>query len=159
MKVHHQTVAVDGLNVFYREAGPRGAPGVLLLHGFPSSSFMFRHVLPALADRYRMVAPDYPGFGYSCFPDPDQFDYSFENYARVLDAFIQVVGLDRYVLYLHDYGCPIGLRLALLHPNRVTGLIVQDGNAYEEGLGPQWDTAKAYWREPTLQTGSGCLIG
>lgn len=110
---------------------------------------MFRHLLPALADRYRVVAPDYPGFGYSAFPDPDRFDYSFESYARVVDAFTRVVGLDRYVLYLHDYGCPIGLRLALLHPERVTGLIVQDGNAYEEGLGPQWDTAKAYWREPT----------
>ena len=110
---------------------------------------MFRHLLPALADRYRVVAPDYPGFGYSSFPDRDQFEYSFENYARVVNAFTQVVGLDRCVLYLHDYGCPIGLRLALLHPNRVTGLIVQDGNAYEEGLGSQWDTAKAYWREPT----------
>ena len=149
MKVQHQTVAVDGLDIFYREAGPRGAPGVLLLHGFPSSSFMFRHLLPALADRHRVVAPDYPGFGYSSFPHPDQFDYSFENYARVLDAFTQVIGLNPYVLYLHDYGCPIGLRLALRHPERVAGLIVQDGNAYEEGLGPQWDTAKAYWHEPT----------
>jgi pimeloyl-ACP methyl ester carboxylesterase len=149
MKVLHQIVAVDGLEIFYREAGTRRAPGVLLLHGFPSSSFMFRHLLPALADRYRVVAPDYPGFGYSSFPDPDQFDYSFENYARVLDVFTRTVELDRYVLYLHDYGCPIGLRLALLHPDRVTGLIVQDGNAYEEGLGPQWHTARAYWREPT----------
>ena len=149
MKVHHQTVVVNGLDIFYREAGSRRAPGVLLLHGFPSSSFMFRHLLPALADRYRVVAPDYPGFGYSAFPSADQFDYSFENYARLLDAFTQAVGLDRYVLYLHDYGCPIGLRLALLHPDRVTGLIVQDGNAYEEGLGPPWDATKAYWREPT----------
>jgi pimeloyl-ACP methyl ester carboxylesterase len=149
VKVHHQTVVVDGLDIFYREGGSRRAPVLLLLHGFPSSSFMFRHLLPALADRYRLVAPDYPGFGFSSFPTADQFDYSFENYARVLDAFTQEVGLDRYALYLHDYGCPIGLRLALLHPNRVTGLIVQDGNAYEEGLGSQWDTAKAYWSDPT----------
>lgn len=149
MKVHHQTVVVDGLDIFYREAGSRRAPGLLLLHGFPSSSFMFRHLLPGLADRYRLIAPDYPGFGYSSFPNADQFDYTFANYARLLDVFTQAVGLDRYVLYLHDYGCPIGLRLALLHPDRVTGLIVQDGNAYEEGLGPPWDTAKAYWREPT----------
>jgi pimeloyl-ACP methyl ester carboxylesterase len=149
VKVHHQTIPVNGLDIFYREAGSRKAPGLLLLHGFPSSSFMFRHLLPALADRYRVVAPDYPGFGYSSFPSSDQFDYSFENYARVLDLFTQAAGLDRYVLYLHDYGCPIGLRLALLHPDRVTGVIVQDGNAYDEGLGPSWDTAKAYWREPT----------
>jgi pimeloyl-ACP methyl ester carboxylesterase len=149
VKVHHRTVVVDGLDIFYREAGSPSAPGLLLLHGFPSSSFMFRHLLPALGDRYRVVAPDYPGFGYSAFPNADRFDYSFANYARVVDGFTRAVGLDRYVLYLHDYGCPIGLRLALLHPNRVTGLIVQDGNAYEEGLGPPWDTAKAYWRDPT----------
>jgi pimeloyl-ACP methyl ester carboxylesterase len=150
-KVHHQTIVVDGVDIFYREAGSRDAPGVLLLHGFPSSSFMFRHLISALADRYHVVAPDYPGFGYSAFPSSDQFDYSFANYARIMDLFTQSVGLERYAFYLHDYGCPIGLRLALLHPNRVTGLIVQDGNAYEEGLGPPWDTAKAYWRDPTLE--------
>jgi pimeloyl-ACP methyl ester carboxylesterase len=149
VNVYHRTVEIDGLDVFYREAGSRHAPGVLLLHGFPSSSFMFRHLLPALADRYRVVAPDYPGFGYSAFPSAEQFEYTFENHARIVDGFTRAVGLDRYALYLHDYGCPIGLRLALLHPDRVSALVVQDGNAYEEGLGPQWDTAKAYWREPT----------
>lgn len=149
MNVLHERVGVGGVDIFYREAGARDAPGVLLLHGFPSSSFMFRHLLPALADRYHVIAPDYPGFGFSSFPSPDRFDYSFANYARTLDAFTLEVGVERYALYLHDYGCPIGLRLALLHPERVTGLIVQDGNAYEEGLGPSWDTARAWWRDPT----------
>jgi pimeloyl-ACP methyl ester carboxylesterase len=149
VNVHHHTAKVDGLDIFYRQAGSPRAAGVLLLHGFPGSSFMFRHLLPALADRYRVVAPDYPGFGYSSFPAADQFDYTFDNYARILDRFTEVIGLDRYVLYLHDYGCPIGLRLALRQPQRVTGIIVQDGNAYDEGLGPAWDTAKAYWRDPT----------
>jgi pimeloyl-ACP methyl ester carboxylesterase len=145
----HNTIEVDGLKIFYREAGPRDAPAMLLLHGFPSSSHMFRHLMPALADRYRLVAPDYPGFGYSAFPDRRAFAYSFDSYARLVNRFAQRVGLDRYILYVQDYGAPVGLRLALLHPERVSGLIVQNGNAYEEGFSDAWDPLKAYWRDPT----------
>lgn len=148
-RVLHRSVEVEGLEIFYREAGPPDAPTILLLHGFPSSSHMFRHLIPALADRFHLVAPDLPGFGYSSFPDPGEFDYSFESYGRVMDGFVRALGLDRFAIYLHDYGCPTGLRLALRGPERVTALIVQDGNAYEEGLGKEWDDAKAYWQEPT----------
>lgn len=147
----HHTVDVDGIRVFYREAGRRDAPAILLLHGFPSSSHMFRHLIPALADRFRVVAPDYPGFGYSAFPDRRAFSYSFESYARLVDRFAQAIRLDRYVIYVQDYGAPVGLRLALLHPERVSGLIVQNGNAYEEGLSDAWDPLKAYWRDPSIQ--------
>lgn len=147
--VEHRSIEVNGVRVFYREAGPRHAPTVLLLHGFPSSSFMFRDLIPELADRYHVVAPDYPGFGQSAFPRPTEFAYTFENYARVMDAFVNALGIDRFVLYIQDYGAPIGLRLALLKPERLAGLIVQNGNAYEEGLSDAWDPLKAYWREPT----------
>jgi pimeloyl-ACP methyl ester carboxylesterase len=147
--VQHRTIDVNGVGVFYREAGPRQAPTVLLLHGFPSSSFMYRELIPALADRYHVIAPDYPGFGQSAFPRPGEFAYTFENYARFMDAFVRALGIDRFVLYIQDYGAPIGLRLALLKPERLTGLIVQNGNAYEEGLSDAWDPLKQFWREPT----------
>jgi pimeloyl-ACP methyl ester carboxylesterase len=126
----YRTADVDGLKLFYREAGPPDAPAALLLHGFPTSSHMFRELIPALADRYRVVAPDYPGFGYSDFPDRQRFRYSFATYAETIDKFTQAIGLGRYALYIQDYGAPVGLRLALRAPERITGLIVQNGNAY-----------------------------
>lgn len=148
-EVHHRVISVDGVRIFYREAGPVDAPGVLLLHGFPSSSFMFRNLIPALADRWHVIAPDYPGFGESDFPDAARYEYSFENLARTVDHFTQIIGLKSYALYIQDYGAPIGLRLALRHPERLTALVVQNGNAYEEGLSAAWDPLKAYWRDPS----------
>jgi pimeloyl-ACP methyl ester carboxylesterase len=150
-KVRHRSIDVDGVRVFYREAGPRDAPTLLLLHGFPSSSHMFRHLMPALADRWHVVAPDYPGFGASDFPDPVRFAYSFESYARLVDHFAQALRLQHYALYIQDYGAPVGLRLALRAPERVSALIVQNGNAYAEGLSREWEPLQAYWREPTPQ--------
>ncbi len=150
--VRHKTVAVDGLDIFYREAGPASAPTVLLLHGFPSSSSMFRNLIPALADRYHVVAPDYPGFGQSAMPSVDAFDYSFDNLARVVEAFTEKLGLKAYSLYVMDYGAPVGYRLAVKHPERVQGLIVQNGNAYDEGLEGFWDPFRAYWKNRTAET-------
>jgi pimeloyl-ACP methyl ester carboxylesterase len=150
--VRHQTLRVGELDIFYREAGPSAGPVLLLLHGFPSSSFMFRDLMPRLSDRYRVIAPDYPGFGQSSSPSRKTFRYSFENIARVLGAFTEALGLQRYVLYIQDYGAPIGLRLALQHPERVAGLVVQNGNAYEEGLNPEaWQPLRSYWREPSRE--------
>lgn len=148
--VHYRTVSIEGVRVFYREAGPKDAPVVLLLHGFPASSHMFRHLIPALSDRYHIVAPDYPGFGFSDFPGPERFHYSFESFAHIMERFTHALGLGRYAIYIQDYGAPVGLRLALLAPKRVTALIVQNGNAYDEGLSSGWDPLKTYWREPTL---------
>src|SRR5688572_10013112 len=150
-RVHYRTIQVDGVDVFYREAGPDQAPALLLLHGFPTSSHMFRELIPRLADRYRVIAPDYPGFGYSGVPDRAAFAYTFENMAQVIDRFTQAIGLDRYGLYVMDYGAPVGYRLALAHPDRVTSLIVQNGNAYEEGLGEFWAPVKKYWQDPAKQ--------
>src|SRR5262249_20285109 len=133
-KVAHRTVKVRDLDIFYREAGPKDAPAVLLLHGFPTSSQMFRNLIPALADEYRVVAPDYPGFGHSSMPSRDQFAYTFDNLARVIDEFIGKVGLTKFALYVQDYGAPVGYRLAAAHPEGVTAVVVQNGNAYEEGL-------------------------
>lgn len=149
VRVSYHRTEVDGVQIFYREAGPRDAPAVLLLHGFPTSSHMYRELIPALSDRYRVVAPDYPGFGQSDFPPPGRYRYSFESFARTLDGFTRRIGLRRFALYVQDYGAPVGLRLALLGPERITALIVQNGNAYEEGLSPAWDPLKAYWREPS----------
>lgn len=149
LAVHHHSVLVDGIRTFYRESGHQGAPAVLLLHGFPSSSRMFRGLFGPLAERYHVVAPDYPGFGHSDCPDPSDFEYSFASYASHLDNFVQAIGLKRYAIYVQDYGAPIGMRLALLHPERVTALIVQNGNACEEGLSEEWDPLKEYWRNPT----------
>ncbi len=140
---------VDGLNIFYREAGRPDAPTILLLHGFPTSSHMFRELIPQLADRYHVVAPDLPGFGFSDAPDRASFRYGFEHLARAIDRFTQVLGLERYALYVFDYGAPVGLRLALAHPERVTAIVSQNGNAYEEGLSDGWNPIQNYWREPT----------
>jgi pimeloyl-ACP methyl ester carboxylesterase len=147
--VHYRTVTVDGLDVFYREAGPAEAPVLLLLHGFPTSSHMFRHLLPLLAERYRVVAPDLPGFGFTTSPPATEFAYTFDHLADVVDRFTQALGLARYALYIFDYGAPVGLRLAVKHPERVTALITQNGNAYEEGLSEEWTSARTYWQHPT----------
>jgi len=148
MTTYHQA-NVNGLKIFYREAGPKSAPAILLLHGFPTSSHMFRDLIPALADRYHVVAPDLPGFGFSDAPDRNQFRYTFENLAKVIDSFIETTGLERYAIYVFDYGAPLGLRLALAHPERITAIVSQNGNAYEEGLSQGWNPIQKYWKEPT----------
>ncbi len=148
----HKTVKVDGLDIFYREAGPKDAPTILLLHGFPTSSQMFRNLIPALADRFHLVAPDYPGFGNSSMPAVDAFDYSFDRLADVVEGFTETLGLDRYSLYVMDYGAPVGFRLAVRHPERVQALIVQNGNAYDEGLRGFWDPFRAYWKDRNAET-------
>lgn len=147
----YQYATVDGDKIFYREAGPKTAPTILLLHGFPTSSHMFRNLIPALSDRYHVVAPDLPGFGFSDAPDRKRFRYTFEHLAKVIDSFAQAIGLDRYAIYIFDYGAPVGLRLALAHPERVTALISQNGNAYEEGLSQGWNPIQKYWKEPTAE--------
>ncbi len=153
MTVSYRTVNVDGLDIFYREAGPKDAPVVLLLHGFPTSSHMFRNLIPALADRYRVIAPDYPGFGQSAMPLRDRFAYTFDNLADVIDKLTVQLRLDRYALYVQDYGAPIGYRLASKHPDRVTAIVVQNGNAYDEGLDNEfWKPIKAYWSNPDSRT-------
>ena len=149
----HKTVEIDGLNIFYREAGPKDAPVVLLPHGYPSSSFQFRNFMPALADRWRLVAPDYPGFGYS--GTPSDFTYTFDGYADLLDRFTARLNLQRYALYLHDYGSQIGLRLAIKAPERVAALIIQNGDIYEDTLGPKYDGLKTYWADPAPERRRG----
>lgn len=144
--VRYRSVTVDGVDLFYREAGPATAPAILLLHGFPTSSHMFRNLIPALAGRYRVVAPDYPGFGYSASPERDRFTYGFDAFAGLIARFTEAVGLARYALYVMDYGAPVGFRLATAHPERVTALVVQNGNAYVEGLESFWDPIRAYWK-------------
>jgi len=145
----YQHAIVDGSKIFYREAGPKTAPTILLLHGFPTSSHMFRNLIPTLADRYHVIAPDLLGFGFSDVPDRRQFLYTFENLAKVIDTFTQTIGLERYGIYVFDYGAPVGFRLALAHPERVTAIISQNGNAYEEGLSQGWNPIQKYWKEPT----------
>ena len=145
----HATVDDDGVEQFYREAAPADAPVLLLPHGYPSSSFQYRHLIPALADRWRLVAPDYPGFGYSATPPRDRFAYDFSGYARCLARFAETLGLSRYALWLHDYGSQIGLRLAMQAPERVAALIVQNGDVYEDQLGPKYAALQEYWRDPT----------
>ena len=145
----YQHAIVDGSKIFYREAGPKTAPTTLLLHGFPTSSHMFRNLIPTLADRYHVIAPDLLGFGFSDVPDRRQFLYTFENLAKVIDTFTQTIGLERYGIYVFDYGAPVGFRLALAHPERVTAIISQNGNAYEEGLSQGWNPIQKYWKEPT----------
>jgi pimeloyl-ACP methyl ester carboxylesterase len=147
----HRTIDIDGIRIFYREAGPENAPVVLLPHGYPSSSFQFRNFMPALADRWRLIAPDYPGFGYSDTPDPGRFSYSFAGYADLMDRFVNAMKLTRYALYLHDYGSWIALRLAMKAPERVAALIIQNGDIYEDVLGPKYKTLKAYWANPTAE--------
>ena len=149
--IHHRTMRIGGVDVFYREAGPADAPVIVLLHGFPSSSHMYRRLIPALADRYRVIAPDYPGFGQSAAPDRKDHAYSFASYAELTDALLAKLGAQRYALYVMDYGAPVGYRLALRHPERVTALVVQNGNAYEEGLREFWQPIKAYWADGSAQ--------
>nr|WP_229418765.1 alpha/beta hydrolase [Pseudoduganella flava] len=149
--VHYRTVNIDSVDVFYREAGPAGKPTLLLLHGFPTSSHMFRNLIPLLADRYHVIAPDYPGFGQSAAPDHKAFAYTFAHLADIVDKLTDALGITRYSMYVMDYGAPIGYRMALKHPERLQTLIVQNGNAYTEGLETFWDPIKAYWAEDTPQ--------
>ena len=145
----YRNADIDGFNIFYREAGTPGAPKLLLLHGFPSSSHMFRALIPLLADRFHIVAPDLPGFGRSDMPARRTFAYTFDHIAEIIDRFTEVVGFDRYALYVFDYGAPTGFRLAVKHPERIAAIISQNGNAYEEGLSDGWNPIRAYWHDPS----------
>ena len=147
----HHLVEADGIHVFYREAGPESAPVVLLLHGFPTSSFQYRELIPRLADRYRVIAPDLPGFGFTVVPPERRYTYTFDALAETIMAFTRALKLSRYALYVFDYGAPTGFRLALAAPERVSAIVSQNGNAYEEGLGDAWQPIQRYWREPTLE--------
>lgn len=144
-------IEADGVRMFYREAGDAGAPVILLLHGFPTSSFMFRELIPRLANDFRVIAPDLPGFGFTEVPAERKYSYTFDQLAQTIDAFTQALKIGRYVIYVFDYGAPTGLRLAMAHPERVTAIISQNGNAYEEGLGDAWGPIRKYWAEPTAQ--------
>jgi pimeloyl-ACP methyl ester carboxylesterase len=151
-KVAYRTVKIDGLDIFYREAGPKDAPIALLLHGFPTSSHMFRNLIPALADELHLVAPDYPGFGNSSMPTVHEFEYTFDHLADIIEKFTEKLGLQKYTLYVQDYGSPVGYRLATRHPARVQALVVQNGNAYDEGIDNDfWEPIKAYWKERTTE--------
>lgn len=151
---HHtslHTIAADGVDIFYREAGPKDAPVMLLMHGFPSSSHMYRDLIPLLATKYRVIAPDLPGFGFTVVPPERDYVYSFDNLAVTIEAFVQALGLEKYALYVFDYGAPVGLRLAASHPERVTALVSQNGNAYLEGLGDAWGPIRKYWADPSAE--------
>ena len=147
----YQHVTVDGNKIFYREAGSKNAPAIMLLHGFPTSSHMFRNLIPALADSYHIVAPDLPGFGFSDAPDRKKFRYTFDHLAKTIDGFTEAIGLNRFAIYVFDYGAPVGFRLALAHPERITAIISQNGNAYEEGLSQGWNPIQKYWKDPTAE--------
>ena len=147
--INYRTAEVDGLKIFYREAGPADAPTLLLLHGFPSAGHMFRDLIPLLAERFHLVAPDLPGFGQSDMPSRDSFKYTFDNLAEAISRFTEVIGQRRFAIYIFDYGAPVGLRIAAKHPERITAIISQNGNAYEDGLSEGWSPIQAYWREPT----------
>jgi pimeloyl-ACP methyl ester carboxylesterase len=146
-KTFYRTIQIDGLSIFYREAGPKDAPRLLLLHGLPSSSRMFEPLFHRLSDRYHLIAPDYPGFGHSDWPDPKKFAYTFDHYAEIMNHFTEALGLSQYTLYMQDYGGPVGFRMALAHPERVTALIVQDAVSHNEGLGANWKTRRAFWAD------------
>lgn len=150
-QIYNKTIKVDGINIFYREAGDPNNPSILLLHGFPTSSIMFKNLMITLSDKYHLVAPDYPGFGFSDFPLIKDFDYSFENIALCIEKFIKGIKLNSFVIYLHDYGSYIGLRICLKNPDKIEAIIVQNGNSYEEGLGADWKEMKDYWANPTLE--------
>jgi pimeloyl-ACP methyl ester carboxylesterase len=149
--INYQAADVDGFNVFYREAGSKAAPTLLLLHGFPSASHMFRDLIPLLADQLHLVAPDLPGFGQSDMPARGEFSYTFDNLARIIERFTEVIALKRYAIYVFDYGAPTGFRLALRHPERITAIISQNGNAYEEGLSDAWTPIRSYWEDASEQ--------
>jgi pimeloyl-ACP methyl ester carboxylesterase len=146
-RTSYRTISIDGLSVFYREAGPADAPTILLLHGLPSSSRMFEPLFDRLSDRYRLLAPDYPGFGHSDWPNPKKFSYTFDRFAEVINRFTEVLGLSRYTLYMQDYGGPVGFRMALAHSERIEALIVQDAVAHDEGLGTNWKTRRLFWAD------------
>lgn len=145
----YKTVKINGLDIFYREAGPKNAPTILLLHGFPTSSHMFRNLIQILSDEFHLVAPDYPGYGNSSMPLVDEFDYTFENMAKIIYKFVETIGLENYSLYMQDYGAPIGYRLFSMHPEKVQAFIIQNGNAYDEGLGEFWNPIKDWWNNKT----------
>jgi len=147
--IQYRRANVDGLNIFYREAGSTGKPKLLLLHGYPSSGHMFRDLIPLLSDRFHIIAPDLPGFGQSDMPSRNQFSYTFDNIANVIDRFTEVVGFDSFAVYVFDYGAPTGFRIAVKHPERITAIISQNGNAYEEGLSEGWNPIQAYWKDPS----------
>ena len=146
-----KTIKVDNLDIFYREAGKKDAPTIILLHGFPTSSHMFRNIIPTLSEKYHVIAPDYPGYGNSSMPSLEEYEYSFDNVAKTVDKFLEKVGANQYMLYVMDYGAPIGFRIAAKHPERVQGLIIQNGNAYDEGLRDFWKPIKAYWNDKTAK--------
>jgi len=153
MNTHYKTIKIDGQDIFYREAGPKDAPTIVLLHGFPTSSHMFRNLIPALSDNYHIIAPDYPGFGNSSMPLVNEYEYSFDHLAEVVNEFLVKKGIDKYTLYVMDYGAPIGFRIAAKHPERTQGLIIQNGNAYDEGLLEFWDPIKTFWKDKTDKNG------
>jgi pimeloyl-ACP methyl ester carboxylesterase len=148
-QIFNRSIKVDGIDIFYREAGNRENPSLLLLHGFPTSSVMFKNLMVALSDSFHLVAPDYPGFGFSAFPDMDVFEYSFGNISAYINRFTDAIDLTSFTIYLHDYGCAVGLRLCVNHPEKIERIIVQNGNAYREGIGPQWNETIDYWENPT----------
>lgn len=150
-QVYHRTMEIDGLEIFYREAGDPAQPTILLLHGFPTSSHMFRNLIPLLASEYHVVAPDYPGFGFSSMPASDEFSYTFARLTEIVESLTERLGLESYSIYLMDYGAPVGFRLATAHPEKVDALIIQNGNAYDEGLREFWDPIKAYWAQPNAE--------
>lgn len=156
--IHYRTAKIEGLDIFYREAGPADAPVVLLLHGFPTSSHMFRNLIPLLADRYHVIAPDYPGYGQSASPDRGKFAYTFGGVADIVDKLLDHLAVKSYAMYVMDYGAPVGYRLALKHPERVSALIIQNGNAYDEGLKEFWDPIKTYWSDGSEKS-RGALSG
>jgi pimeloyl-ACP methyl ester carboxylesterase len=155
-KIHYRTQAIGQFEIFYREAGASDAPVILLLHGFPTSSHMFRDLIPALAENFRVIAPDLPGFGLTKAPPRGVFDYTFDNLAGITGQFVEAIGLTRYAIYIFDYGAPTGLRLAMAQPERITAIITQNGNAYIEGLSPAWEPWQNYWREPTAANREAC---
>ncbi len=150
-QILNKTVKVDGIDIFYREAGDKKNPALLLLHGFPTTSVMFKNLMTVLSEKFYLVAPDYPGFGFSAFPDREFFEYTFRNTAAYMDKFTDAINLKRFTIYLHDYGSSIGLRICVNHPEKIAGIIVQNGNAYDEGIGPEWDEYKEYWENPTAE--------
>lgn len=156
MATFYKNQTVNGIDVFYREAGPADAPVILLLHGFPTSSHMFRDLIPKLADKYRVIAPDLVGFGKTLVPESHAFDYTFDNLANIVDGFCEELGLDSFALYVFDYGAPVGFRLAMRHPEKITAIISQNGNAYEAGFSDEWGPWEAYWRDPSQENREAC---
>ncbi len=148
-QIYNKSIIVDGVNIFYRVAGDRKNPTLLLLHGFPTSSVMFKNIMIALSDKFYLIAPDYPGFGFSDFPDKSMFEYSFGNISACINRFTETINLKSFTIYLHDYGCPVGLRICMNNPEKIEKIIVQNGNSYIEGIGPQWDETRDYWENPT----------